>query len=246
MSNWSELADKYNSGKSIEPTKKSNLSKLREDAQKGEFKNSFYILDHPTKEQVFLNPEKFSFLAFFWSIIFYAYHKRWGGLILIIIGLGISNAIIESAFWGGTIACLAVQFYAGMLANQGKMKSLLSRGYEIVDVVDANNIDLAKARFAEKQKEKELQVAREVKSASNKTLNTEQTLASHEKQMKEDHLPTEQQLHTQNDASNSSSKQVSGIPDEIESFANLRDKGIITEEEFQRKKKELLDLEYEV
>ena len=42
MSDLNKLAEKYNSGKSIEPTKKSYLDKLREDAQKGEFKNSFY------------------------------------------------------------------------------------------------------------------------------------------------------------------------------------------------------------
>ena len=34
---------------------------------------------------------------------------------------------------------------------------------------------------------------------------------------------------------------LSGIAAEIESFADLRDKGIITEEEFQKKKKELLE-----
>lgn len=40
--------------------------------------------------------------------------------------------------------------------------------------------------------------------------------------------------------------QTSGIAAEIESFADLRNKGILTEEEFQKKKKQLLDMEYEV
>ena len=83
MSDLNKLADSYNSGKSIEPTGKKESQNLNEDA--------FFVLEHPSYKRVFVNPTKFSFLAFFWSIIFYAYYKRWLGLVLIIVSFFLSS-----------------------------------------------------------------------------------------------------------------------------------------------------------
>lgn len=248
MKSLEQMAKEVNSGK---------LPTL--DKEPENFENAFFVLEHPNYKRVFVNPSKFSFLAFFWSIIFYAYYKRWLGLVLIIASFWVSEQSVEQAFrhyhwnekiyeefiWFGGIVCLITQLVAGFKGNRGKLLTLLSKGYRIVDRIKADNVDAVKAILAEKQKEKQLQASKEarVELKPSETTISEQTAVSHEIKEKQFDFPTEQQQEAQKNASVSSPKQTSGIADEIESFANLRDKGIITEDEFQKKKKELLNLQ---
>lgn len=201
-------------------------------------KNLFYVLDHPTLKRQFLNPRKFSFLAFFWDIIFYAYYKRWLEVVLICGSFVCTNSLInefirvfEFAEASGlsygisdsfelksaVILLLVTKLIAGVKANQSKLMTLIRKGYKVVDEIDADNIDLALARFDEKRgKEKDVADIKR-SSASN-------SIAS----------PKEKPINKIHETS--------VVALEIESFARLRDKGIITEEEFQLKKNELLNL----
>lgn len=192
--------------------------------------NIFYIFEHPLKQPQVVNTSNFSWLGFWFTLFYLLYHKAWkdatsrdwlwmtiaGGLFAeftrLIDGGKGPGTIVSIALW------LSVYIGIGFVGNRVKAKNLLREGYEVVDKIEAASKNMALAEFEKRR-----------------VNNNPPTLSSIDENQ-------DGQVSRSSSSEAQSADKLSGVAGEIESFANLRDKGIITQDEFEQKKKQLLNL----
>ena len=224
--------------------------------------NLFYVLSRSGKT-VAVNPKKFSWIAFFWSMIFYIFYRRWLGFALIclsafvcdwLIKEGLKGAGDRGALWASIFFWSVTCGLAGYLGNKGKLKTLISSGWKILKKVEAKSskealalIDYPKSSSPRRHSDHYSNPISSVPKGKKRLEDLAEEINSNVpvptqykyKLSENDEKPEAMETTSDNLSGSEVTKQI-GVAKEIEAFANLRDKGLITDEEFQAQKKKLL------
>ena len=219
-------------------------------------KDSYYVLAFQSKGIKAVNPRSFSWWAFGFPLFFYGYYRRWKATVLICFTTFLFDYLVTIAFerepieWYEIIVlCFAgvfLQLWAGGQGKRSKLLSLVSQGWEVVGEYNAKSeLDARNQHTAA--------LLAELDSLDEDTQDS---------QIEDDDIITEsnyesileelENLKPFGDDSDSTKFEgdfgesdkarpvMTGAAAKLEQFSYLRDQGIITEKEFQKKKRKLL------
>jgi hypothetical protein len=178
--------------------------------------NVFYIFEHPLKPIEVVNTSNFSWLGFFFSLFYQLYHKSWKN--------------------SGSQDWLLGTIFAGLVAGWAEY-SETGISFAIWIGIYIGNGYVGGRVKAKSLMRKGYTISDKIKAESK-----DMALAEFSKR---NQSPSVDNRDIKNEIKSSGledSKLISSVAEEIESFANLRDKGIITPDEFEQKKKQLLNL----
>ncbi|MDF3046970.1 MAG: hypothetical protein K0R73_88 [Candidatus Midichloriaceae bacterium] len=103
--------------------------------------------DQGTENIVYV-PEKFSWLAFLFTIPWLIYHRLWNAAFILIFSLIFLNQVELMVSWGTpTIICTLASLAAGFYGNDMIRSNLEKNGYVFNDVIMASSEQEAELRF---------------------------------------------------------------------------------------------------
>jgi hypothetical protein len=172
-----------------------------------------------------VNPSSFSWMAFLFPLFFYGFYRRWSAVLIICALVAFFDYVflgslkMESANGGDIIAAfcagIIAQYYAGAQGMRNKLKFLISKGWKVVGEYEAESEEHA---FSQHKDAGIAEIDALIEDQDRQEADSNNIL---------DEMVIQRPTLT-------------GAAKEIEQFSYLRDQGVITEEEFQKKKGKLL------